>query len=89
MSDTSGVPKIKRAKSAARLPISKACNSQKLKFPSRFRHNFPAPDDEPFDGVDQMEFAVQYLVFVVAVFIVTALVAAFIFVPFVGRMTVG
>ena len=80
MTGTSGVPSVPRfPRPVARPPV-------KLKFPSRYAHRFPAPDDEPFDSVNQVEFGLQYLAFVIAMFIVTASIAAFVLVPLVGTL---
>ena len=56
----------------------------KLRFPSRYAHRFPAPDDEPFDGVHQLEFGLQFFALVFALFIAVASLAAFVLVPTIG-----
>jgi hypothetical protein len=74
----SSVPRIPRPVEAARQPV-------RLKFPSRYNARFPSPDDEPFN-VDQVEFAAQYFVAVIGLFIAIGGVAAFVLVPLVGRL---
>jgi hypothetical protein len=86
---SSGIPKIKRGRPFANLRQPPGSAPTKLSFSSRYDHRFPAPDDESFDSVDQVGFAFQFLAFVVAIFIVTAFVASFIFVPMLGRLMVG
>ena len=44
----------------------------------------PAPDDEPYDHVDQIEFAFQYFRFVIALMIAMGLFAAYVLVPVAG-----
>lgn len=84
MSDSpSSVPRVRRARS-----IAIAANEGApvhLTFPSRFRYQFPPPDEEQFD-VDQVAFAGQYFLAVFVLFIATAAFAAFVLVPLVGRV---
>lgn len=49
-----------------------------------YRFQFPAPDDERFNGVDQVEFAVQYFVCVLAMVLGLGVFAAFVLVPLAG-----
>jgi hypothetical protein len=72
---SSGVPKVTRP---AGLPPAR------LTVPSRYDHQFPGPDDEIWEGVDQVEFGASYFLFVLALFLGTAGFAAFILVPVVG-----
>lgn len=82
MSDNSpSVPKVPRPKAIQRVPAP-----VKLKFPSRYHYRFPAPDDEPFDSVNQVEFAAQYFACFLALVIVLAALAAFVLVPIVGQV---
>lgn len=60
--------------------------SRPLVIPLRFSYRFPAPDDEPYDGVNQVEFAAQYLASVVALMVAVAFLAAFVLVPLVGQI---
>ena len=46
----------------------------------------PAPDDEPYDHVDQIEFAFEYFRFVIALMIAMGLFAAYVLVPVAGLM---
>ncbi len=75
------VPAVARRTSRTEAPIP-----VKLKFPSRYSYRFPAPDDEPYDSVNQLEFGAQFFAFVIAVFILTACFAAFVLVPAVGTL---
>ena len=85
MSDSpSSVPQVPRPKAGSERPP--AIVPVKLKFPSRYRYRFPAPDDEPFDSVNQVEFAAQYFACFVAMVIVLAALAAFVLVPIVGQV---
>ena len=85
MSDNSpSVPKVQRRKAASDRPP--AVVPVKLKFPSRYHYRFPAPDDEPFDSVNQVEFAAQYFACFLALVIVLAALAAFVLVPIVGQV---
>ena len=58
----------------------------RLRFPSRYHQRFPAPDDEPFDSVNQVEFGLQFFAFVFAMFVATASLAAFVLVPLIGTL---
>ena len=55
-----------------------------LKFPPRYDLRYPAPDDEPFDSVNQVEFAATYFKWVAILFLSMAIFAAFVLVPLVG-----
>ena len=79
MTNTSGVPRVRRSRPARPQPV-------KLTFPSRFESRFPPPDDEPFDSVNQVEFGLQFFAFVLAMFIATATTAAFVLVPLIGTL---
>jgi hypothetical protein len=60
-----------------------------LKFPPRYDLRFPAPDDEPFDSVNQFEFAATYFKWVALLFAGMALFAAFVLVPLTGLIFAG
>lgn len=75
---TSSVPSVPRVKSRI----------VALKFPPRYDLRYPAPDDEPFDSVNQFEFAAHYFKCVAALFIAMALFATFVLVPIAGMVFV-
>lgn len=82
MSDSpSSVPQVPR-------PVAHAGHTP-LKFPSRYRYRFPPPDEEPYDGVNQVEFAAKYFAAVFVLFIGMAGFAAFVLVPLVGQFMSG
>ena len=89
MSETSsGVPRVPRHPTLQK-PGSAANQPHppvRLTFPSRYHHRFPAPDDEPFDSVNQVEFGLQFFAIIFAMFVATASLAAFVLVPVIGTL---
>lgn len=74
----SSVPRVRKPRSVAiAVPV-------KLTFPSRYRYQFPPPDEVAFN-VDQLAFALQYFAWVIVLFLATAGFAAFVLVPIAGR----
>jgi len=78
MSDSpSSVPRVRKPRrTAIAVPV-------KLTFPSRYRYQFPPPDDESFE-VNKIAFALQYFAGVFVLFVGTAGFTAFVLVPVAG-----
>jgi hypothetical protein len=78
----------KRATSVPSVPRVKS-KIVALKFPPRYDLRYPAPDEEPFDSVNQFEFAATYFKWVALLFVGMALFAAFVLVPLTGLIFAG